>query len=118
MTLGPASNTDVLSRDGVGQTKRGSLRPPNRDALADTLQVFQGNPATGSFGRSHEQLADRVVDATPEAVFFAPSPLEQSLGRSGALGLQPLAEPTLTLTMTMAYTARGRRCRPPSRRRR
>src|SRR5262249_37331251 len=43
-----------------------SLLPANCDPLADALEVLQGDPATGAFGRSDEPLADLMVDVPPE----------------------------------------------------
>jgi len=48
-----------LSKCPVGVAR--SLPPSNRDALADTLELFQSDSATGVFGGAHQHLADAVV---------------------------------------------------------
>ena len=52
----------------------------NRYPLQDTLQVLQGNPATGVFRPLHQLLRNPMI--------FLPALLQQALGRLRALALQ------------------------------
>src|SRR5690606_13424412 len=68
---------------------------------ADTLQVFQGNPASGAFGFRNQPLADDVVDIGSKAPFLAPALLEQTFRRPGAPPLQAGTEPGVSFSETV-----------------
>src|ERR1022692_570172 len=63
-----------------------ALRPPNRGPRANTLQVFQGNPARRVLGGRNDLLADAMIlDATKPA--FAAREGLQSFPRTSRAGL-------------------------------
>src|SRR5229473_2771000 len=65
-----------------------SLPPSNRDALADALEVFQSDSATGVFGDAHQRLADAVVRVALEARLLPAKGLEFAFGRGCLAALQ------------------------------
>src|SRR5216683_4725587 len=75
-----------LSECPVGVVR--SLPPSNRDALADALEVFQSDSATGVFGGAHQRLADAVVRVSLEARLLPPQRLEFAFGRACLATLQ------------------------------
>src|SRR5713226_8179828 len=75
-----------LSEGPVGMAR--SLPPSNRDALADALEVFQCQTASGVFGGAHQRLADAVVRIALEARLLPPQRLELTFGRACLATLQ------------------------------
>src|SRR5713101_7810462 len=75
-----------LSKCPVGVAR--SLPPSNRDALADAMEVFQSDSATGVFGGAHQRLADAVVRVALEAPLLPPQGLEFAFGRACLAALQ------------------------------
>ena len=57
--------------------QRGPLGLPNRDALADALQIFQGDAASGALSLGHDAFAERVVYPSAKTSFFLAATLEQ-----------------------------------------
>ena len=64
----------------------------NRYPLADALQVFEGDTASGAFGFRDQPFADGVVNVTGEPSLLPPPLLRETLGGLGALGLEPCPE--------------------------
>lgn len=77
--------------------QRGSLSATSRYPFADTLEVFEGNPATGVLRDSHDALADRVVGVGGKPALFAGQLLEAAARRLCALALQPGAQAAVTV---------------------
>src|SRR6266852_7153696 len=75
-----------LSERPVGVAR--SLPPSNRDALADALEVFQRQPASGVFGGAHQRLADAVIRVALEARLLPSQELEFAFGRACLAALQ------------------------------
>ncbi len=73
------------------------LRLANRDPLADALEIFPRNPASGVLGLRTQPLGDLVVDVGGETMFFVAPFLQEPFRRLGAFFLQPLTELGLTL---------------------
>lgn len=53
----------------------GSLIPPEPYSVADTLEFFQGNPATGAFGVVNDPFRDHMIFMTAKPSFPIPEPL-------------------------------------------
>ena len=62
------------------------------DALPNSFEVFEGNPARSALRRLHNGLADTVVDITSEAPFPAAALFEQPPGALGLLLLELRSE--------------------------
>lgn len=60
-----------------------SLRFPKPCALADPMEVFQGDAASGVFGEGDELLRDHMVLVAPETGLLAGQAPEQFLGAPG-----------------------------------
>src|SRR5450756_257541 len=58
---------------------------PNREPLADSPEVFEGDAPRGVFGPSHQSLADSVVHVGLEASLSTTTGSKQSFGRLGSL---------------------------------
>jgi len=65
-----------------------SLSATGRYPLADSLEVFQGDPTSGALRLLHDCLADPVVDISPETSLFAGNLSKLPLGSLGALLLE------------------------------
>jgi hypothetical protein len=72
---------------------------PSRDPVADALEVFEGDPASGAFGGLDDLLADDVVLVPAEPSLFTLDPPDLLLARFGVLALEsfPLITPTTGL---------------------
>src|ERR1022692_2676536 len=88
-----------------------ALRPPNRGPRANTLQVFQGNPARRVLGGRNDLLADAMIlDATKPA--FAARQGLQSFPRTSRAGLlQGGAIPLMAVGGCVRPSRRCRSCR-------
>src|SRR6266852_1785847 len=75
-----------LSECPVGVAR--SLPPSNRDALANALEVFQSDSASGVFGGAHQRLADAVVRVALETRVLPAQGLEFAFGRARLAALQ------------------------------
>ena len=84
-----------------------SLRPSNRDLVADARQVFQGNPAPRVLGFRHQPVGNAVVFVRGKPLFLATAFPEQALGRFGAFLLQPLTQFGMALTQAIDLAPRG-----------
>ena len=73
-----------------------TLSLPNRDPLANPLEVFEGDPPRGVFGFRDQLLTQAMVHITGEALFFPSPPFQQPLGGLGAFGLQLRSEARMT----------------------
>ena len=70
----------------------GTLSASNRYPVADTLEVFEGDTASGVFGFTDQSLADAVVHISCEPSFLSATLAKQPLGGLCFLGLQALAQ--------------------------
>src|SRR5216110_6405 len=61
-----------------------ALALPNRYPVANPLEVFEGDGATGVFGLRDDALADGVVDVGAEAGLPTREPFQVALGRRSA----------------------------------
>lgn len=59
-----------------------TLPLPGLDPFADTIQIFDGNSATGAFSFGNDLLADVVVHPCGEALFFTSQLLQPPLCRT------------------------------------
>ena len=75
-----------LSEGPVGMAR--SLPPSNRDPLADALEVFQSDSASGVFGGAHQRLADAVVRVALETRLLPAQGLEFTFGGARPATLQ------------------------------
>lgn len=82
------------------------VRLPNRYPVADTRQVFNGDPTSGVFGALYKLLADTVVHISGKAVLFVAAPLEQTFGRLCTLLLKLGPQPCLTVAQAIQVGAR------------
>lgn len=73
-----------------------SLLAPSRYPLQQPLQVFKGNSARGVLRVFNDLLTDAVIYVSGKSPLLAPSPLEESLGRAGAFGLEFPAKPAMS----------------------
>ena len=92
-----------LSKCPVGVAR--SLPPSNRDALADTLELFQSDSAAGVFGGAHQRLADAVVRVKLEARLLSSQGLEFAFGRACPAALQ--IAPAVGETAPLLFDARA-----------
>lgn len=76
----------------------GSLRLSNRYPVANTTQVFQGDPALSALSLNHDAFADTVVGVPGKSVFLTRQFLESSLGRLGAFLLQLVSASSVAMT--------------------
>ena len=84
---------DELAQLVEGPTmQRCSLTATNFYPLTDTLEVFQGNGATGALRSFNDAFRDNMVNVAGKTTFLAPPLLEQPAGRLGTLTLQSLAQ--------------------------
>ena len=81
--------------------QRRALRPASPYPIADTLEIFQGDAATGAFGRRNDAFGDAVVYMASKVRFLTSTFLEQSLGTLGALGLETFAQAPMASSMTI-----------------
>lgn len=74
---------------------RAALRPSNRDPIAYTRQVLNGNTAIGVFGLPHNSLTDPVVQILGKTSFLHSALVEQPLGRLRSLPLKVPPQPSV-----------------------
>jgi hypothetical protein len=74
------------------------LGPANRYPVVDSLEVFQGNPASGAFGLGNDLLADAVVNVSGKALFFATALCKQAFRGPGVFPLQPRPQSAVAMT--------------------
>src|SRR5216683_7170749 len=93
-----------LSECPVGVAR--SLPPSNRDALANALELFQSDSASGVFGGAHQRLADAVVRVSLEARLLPAQRLEFAFGRARLAALQ--IAPAVGESAPLLFDARAR----------
>jgi len=64
----------------------------NRDPLANTLQVFEGDSSEGVLGLRDQVLGDKMIHVSGESRFLSTPLLEQTFRGLGVLGLQSGSE--------------------------
>ena len=70
----------------------------NRDAMTDTLEMFEDKSAIAVFGFRDQLLAQTMVDVPSEPLFFAAAPLQQALGSFCPFRLQLFPESRMPMT--------------------
>ncbi|WP_223838469.1 hypothetical protein [Saccharopolyspora pogona] len=83
---------------------RSGLRQPY--PVADPLEFFQGNTASGALGLGHDRLRDAVVDVLDVPCFLAGTGFESPLGGLGLLGLKLGAQGDLAFAVPVEATPR------------
>ena len=86
--------------------QRGPLGPPNRDALADAVEGFEGYAARGALGLGHEALAERVINVGAKAPLAVATQLEQPPSRARALFLESLPQSPMAMPQPSHLRAR------------
>ena len=69
----------------------------NRNPLADTAQIFQGNRSICVFRFGNQFLADAVVGVFGKTAFFTRKPLEFAFGGTRPFGLQFRSQAAVTV---------------------
>ncbi len=86
------------------------LLPPlavsNRDAVADTFEVFKGYSPPAVFGLCNNTLTDNVIGVSSESLLLLGAFLEKPLGCLRALGLELRAQFGMALSQTVHLAAR------------
>lgn len=67
-----------------------SVSAPNREPVADTAEVFNGNPATGVFSSGDDRLADAVILMAAESGFLIADPRQLLFRAFGVSFLEAL----------------------------
>jgi len=86
--------------------QRSSLVASNCNPVADTLEVFEGNGASGALRSSYNCFGDAMVYVGGEAPLLTSALFEESFGRSRAFGLEFLAQPTTATAQASDRPAR------------
>src|SRR5262249_12400446 len=81
--------------------QRGSLGLPNRDAVADALEVLQHNATTGALSLGHDAFADCVVDVGGEFLLFVPPPFEQPPRGTCAFSLEAFSQSSMAVAQSV-----------------
>ena len=104
--------TQLRERPGV---QNRSLLLPGLNPFADTVEIFNGDTATGAFSFGNNLLGNAVINVGGESLLFTTQFLESALGGAGLLLLEPSPQPSMPMAdrfdfasaMPLAIRGRG-----------
>ena len=83
------------------RVQRGPLGLAKPYPVTDPRQLFDSDTASGAFSLGHDATGNLVIQVGGKTGLFAASLPQQSPRRTSFLGLQPLAQPSLSLAIAV-----------------